>query len=170
MKEIIIGTRGSELALYQARMVAGELRDSGYEGKIVEKIIQTSGDKHKDTKLSEFSKGDKPLTDKGVFTKELEESLIRKEIDIAVHSLKDLPSDLGEDFEIGAIMKRAATSDVLISRLDSQSFGDLKKGTVIGQDDEKVINAPYEETILIMPTKRLFRGKTAVRLAYRYKD
>ena len=54
MKEIIIGTRGSELALYQARMVAGELRDSGYEGEIVEKIIQTSGDKHKDTKLSEF--------------------------------------------------------------------------------------------------------------------
>lgn len=131
MKEIIIGTRGSELALYQARMVAGELRDSGYEGKIVEKIIQTSGDKHKDIKLSEFSKGDKPLTDKGVFTKELEESLIRKEVDIAVHSLKDLPSDLGEDFEIGAIMKRAATNDVLISRFDSQSFRDLKKETVI---------------------------------------
>mgnify|MGYP003310913957 FL=1 len=53
---------------------------------------------------------------------------------------------------------------------DWQGFEVLKKGTVIGQDDEKVINAPYEETILIMPTKRLFRGKTAVRLAYRYKD
>ena len=53
MKEMIIGTRGSELALYQARLVASELRNSGYEGEIVEKIIQTSGDKHKDIKLSE---------------------------------------------------------------------------------------------------------------------
>ena len=131
MKEIIIGTRGSELALYQARLVASELRNSGYEGEIVEKIIQTSGDKHKDIKLSEFAKGDKPLTDKGVFTKELEESLTRKEIDIAVHSLKDLPSDLGENFEIGAVMKRAATNDVLISRFDAKSFRDLREGAVI---------------------------------------
>ena len=131
MKAIIIGTRGSELALYQARLVASELRNSGYEGEIVEKIIQTSGDKYKDIKLSEFAKGDKPLTDKGVFTKELEESLTRKEIDIAVHSLKDLPSDLGDNFEIGAVMKRAATNDVLISRFDAKSFRDLREGAVI---------------------------------------
>ena len=75
MKEIIIGTRGSELALYQALLVASELRNIGYEGEIVEKIIQTRSDKHKDIKLSELTKGDKPLTDKGVFTKELDESL-----------------------------------------------------------------------------------------------
>ena len=87
-KKIIIGTRGSELALYQARRVASELRSSGYDGEIIEKIIQTSGDKHKDIKLSAFSKGDEPLIDKGVFTKELEESLLRKEIDIAVHISK----------------------------------------------------------------------------------
>ena len=131
MKEIIIGTRGSELALYQARLVASELRNSGYEGEIVEKIIQTSGDKQKDIKLSEFAKGDKPLTDKGVFTKELEESLTRKEIDIAVHSLKDLPSDLDKNFEIGAVMERATTNDVLISRFDAKSFRDLREGAVI---------------------------------------
>jgi hydroxymethylbilane synthase len=71
------------------------------------------------------------LTDKGVFTKELEESLTRKEIDIAVHSLKDLPSDLDENFEIGAVMKRAATNDVLISRFDAKSFRDLREGAVI---------------------------------------
>ena len=153
MKEIIIGTRGSELALYQARLVASELRNSGYEGEIVEKIIQTSGDKHKDIKLSEFAKGDKPLTDKGVFTKELEESLTRKEIDIAVHSLKDLPSDLGEDFEIGAIMKRSATNDVLISRFDSQSFRDLKKETVISTGSVRRSRA-VSYTHLTLPTNR----------------
>ena len=64
MKEIIIGTRGSELALYQARKVASELRSSGYDGDIIEKIIQTSGDKHKDIKLSAISKVDEPLIDK----------------------------------------------------------------------------------------------------------
>ena len=74
---------------------------------------------------------DVDLSDKGVFTKELEESLTRKEIDIAVHSLKDLPSDLDENFEIGAVMKRAATNDVLISRFDAKSFRDLREGAVI---------------------------------------
>ena len=131
MKEIIIGTRGSELALYQARRVASELRSSGYDGEIIEKIIQTSGDKHKDIKLSAFSKGDEPLIDKGVFTKELEESLLRKEIDIAVHSLKDLPSDLDNAFELAAILERAAINDILVTPSNVLSLQDIRKEAVI---------------------------------------
>ena len=53
---------------------------------------------------------------------------------------------------------------------DWQGFEVLKKGTVIGKDDQEFVYAPYDETILIMPTKRLFKGKTAVRLAYRIED
>jgi succinylglutamate desuccinylase len=73
-----------------------------------------------------------------------------------------------EVYRVGEIV--TIKTDNFTFSSDWQGFEVLKKGTVIGQDDEKFIYAPYDETILIMPTKRLFRGKTAVRLAHRYKD
>jgi len=131
MKEIIIGTRGSALALYQARRVARELREAGYDGRIEEKIIQTSGDRHKDIKLTEFSKGTAPLVEKGVFIKELEEALLKSEIHIAVHSLKDLPSCLTKEFKMGAVLERGAVQDILVTSSESRSLEDLAKGAIV---------------------------------------
>lgn len=131
MKKIVIGTRGSALALYQARRVAKELRESGYNGRIEEKIIQTSGDRYKDLKLTEFAKGKDPLIEKGVFIKELEEALLRSEIHIAVHSLKDLPSTLTEEFEMGAVLERGAVQDLLVTSSESSSLEELPKSATV---------------------------------------
>jgi hydroxymethylbilane synthase len=78
-------------------------------------VIKTIGDKRPDLKLSEFSQGDNPVVDKGIFTKELEEALIRGQIDFAVHSLKDVPTELGDGFEICATLPRADIADVLLT-------------------------------------------------------
>ena len=114
--KIVLGTRGSDLALTQARMVAAELKAAGYEGEIEERIIRTIGDKRPDLKLSEFSQGKQPVVDKGIFTKELEEALLAGEIDVAVHSLKDVPTELGPGFTLLATLERAPIEDVLLTR------------------------------------------------------
>lgn len=110
---LILGTRGSDLALTQARMTEAALQARGIEVRI--EVIKTIGDKRPDLKLSEFSQGDNPVVDKGIFTKELEEALLRGEIDFAVHSLKDVPTELGEGFEICATLPRADIADVLLT-------------------------------------------------------
>ncbi|MDF1825086.1 MAG: hydroxymethylbilane synthase [Verrucomicrobiales bacterium] len=112
-KPLILGTRGSDLALTQARMTEAALKAQGIEVQI--EVIKTIGDKRPDLKLSEFSQGDNPVVDKGIFTKELEEALIRGDIDFAVHSLKDVPTELGEGFEICATLPRADIADVLLT-------------------------------------------------------
>jgi hydroxymethylbilane synthase len=119
-RPLILGTRGSELALTQTRMVEAELRAAGFLGDIEIKIIKTIGDKRPDLKLSEFSQGDQPIVDKGIFTKELEEALLAGEIDAAVHSLKDVPTDLRPDFRIVATLERAPIEDVLLTRIPMQ--------------------------------------------------
>lgn len=114
MSELLrLGTRGSELALAQATMTREALAAAGIDCEVV--IIQTIGDKRPDLKLSEFATGDNPVVDKGIFTKELEEALLRGEIDFAVHSLKDVPTELADDFEICATLPRAETPDVLLT-------------------------------------------------------
>merc|ERR1712023_153624 len=105
-KPLILGTRGSDLALTQARMTEAALKLQGIEVQI--EVVKTIGDKRPDLKLSEFSQGDNPILDKGIFTKELEEALVRGEIDFAVHSLKDVPTEIGEGFEICATLPRAS--------------------------------------------------------------
>jgi hydroxymethylbilane synthase len=117
LRPLILGTRGSDLALTQTRMVEAELRAAGFSGAIEIKIIKTIGDKRPDLKLSEFSQGDQPIVDKGIFTKELEEALLAGEIDAAVHSLKDVPTDLRPDFRIIATLERAPIEDVLLTRI-----------------------------------------------------
>lgn len=101
-----IGTRGSKLALWQAYFIEQKLRSAGLETEIV--IIETKGDKILDRSLSKIGS-------KGVFTEELEEQLLSGKIDIAVHSAKDLQSDLGENFKILAFTEREKINDVLVS-------------------------------------------------------
>jgi hydroxymethylbilane synthase len=103
---IKIGTRGSKLALWQAYYVEERLKNAGFETEIV--IINTKGDQILNTSLSKIGS-------KGVFTQELEDQLRTGEIDIAVHSAKDLSSELPSDLEIIAFTEREQTHDVLIS-------------------------------------------------------
>jgi hydroxymethylbilane synthase len=101
-----IGSRGSQLARWQANHVATLLRERGHEVEI--KIIHTTGDKILDVALAKVGT-------KGMFTKEIEEALSEGRIDLAVHSLKDLPTELSPEFEIAAIPKRENPRDALCS-------------------------------------------------------
>lgn len=111
---LLLGTRGSELALTQARMVEAALAEVDIACRI--EVIRTTGDKRPDLRLSEFSQGENPVLDKGIFTRELEEALASGRIDFAVHSLKDVPTELEEGFAIAATLPRAPVEDVLLSR------------------------------------------------------
>jgi hydroxymethylbilane synthase len=99
-----IGSRGSQLALWQANYIGGQLRERGHEVEI--QIIHTTGDKIIDVALAKVGA-------KGMFTKEIEEALAAEKIDLAVHSLKDLPTELVEQFEIAAIPSREDPRDAL---------------------------------------------------------
>lgn len=121
LKSLIIGTRASKLAVVQAQIVASMLKSAGIEIQI--KTITTSGDKT-----------EKPLAQeggKGLFVKEIEEALVKNEIDIAVHSMKDVPFDIPEGLSIAAVTKRLDPRDVFISKKYAK-FDDLPDGAKIG--------------------------------------
>jgi hydroxymethylbilane synthase len=118
--KIRIGTRGSKLALWQAYFVQDALKNAGAETEIL--IIETKGDKILDRSLSKIGS-------KGVFTEELEEKLRNGEIDIAVHSAKDVQSRLDEDLEIIAFTKRETANDVLVSDTACSLNDDIVVGT-----------------------------------------
>jgi hydroxymethylbilane synthase len=122
-RTIRIGTRGSQLALYQANVVKEELEKKfpGYLFQIV--VIKTKGDKILDVPLSKIG-------DKGLFTKELETAMFENEIDMAVHSLKDLPTRFPEGVVLGAVLKRGEVRDALISST-KRSLKDLTSADVI---------------------------------------
>jgi hydroxymethylbilane synthase len=101
-----IGSRGSQLALWQANHIGGLLRERGHEIEI--EVISTTGDKILDVALAKVGT-------KGMFTKELEQALADGRVDLAVHSLKDLPTTLSPGFEIAAIPKREDPRDVFCS-------------------------------------------------------
>jgi len=103
-----IGTRGSKLALFQAYRVKDELQLHYPDTEFIIEIIKTKGDKILDVALSKIG-------DKGLFTKEIEEALFNHEIDMAVHSLKDLPTVFPEGAKLGAVLKRGEIRDALIS-------------------------------------------------------
>lgn len=130
-KKIILGTRGSELALKQTDMVTAALQAAHPHLQIERKIIATAGDKRPDLRFADFASGDDPVLDKGIFIKELEVALQSGEIDAAVHSLKDVPSDLAPAFLIAAVLPRAAIEDVLITR-EPRTLDDLPEGARIG--------------------------------------
>ncbi|MCB0507533.1 MAG: hydroxymethylbilane synthase [Bacteroidetes bacterium] len=125
---IIIGTRGSDLALWQANFTKNELERKGIKAEI--KIIKTKGDATQQWNLS-FDK----MEGKGFFTKELEEALLAKEIDLAVHSCKDLPTDFPEGLTIAAYSKRANPFDVLLikkDKVDASKLLKLKENAKVG--------------------------------------
>lgn len=107
--KITIGTRGSKLALWQTLYVRNEIQKLYSNLQINIKEIKTKGDHIQDVSLSK-------IEGKGFFTKEIEEELLAQEIDLAVHSLKDLPTKLPPGLKIGAILKREKSHDVLITR------------------------------------------------------
>lgn len=111
MTKLILGTRGSDLALAQTRIVADKLRAAHPGIEVETRIIKTTGDRRLDVSLS--SPGS---LEKGLFTKELEEALLDREIDVAIHSLKDLPTEQPPGLELGAILERADPSDVLVTK------------------------------------------------------
>src|SRR5260370_19010048 len=107
-----IGSRGSQLALWQANHISALLRARGHEVEI--EIIHTTGDKITAGPLAQV--GTKGGLGKGIFTKEIEESLAAGRVDLAVHSLKDLPTELPPGFEIAAITEREDARDAFCSR------------------------------------------------------
>jgi len=119
-----IGSRGSTLALAQAGWVKKEIEKRQPEIKVELVVIKTSGDRFVDTAIQSIG-------GKGIFTKEIEDALRRKEIDIAVHSLKDLPTELPEGLIIAAVPKREDPRDVFVSR-SSHRLEQLSARAIIG--------------------------------------
>src|ERR1043166_858821 len=120
--EVRLGTRGSDLALSQTALVEQALLNKQPALKIERKIIKTSGDNSKTV--------DPRAGWKGIFTAEIERALISGEIDVAIHSAKDLPSTMSSGAEIGAVLPRAATHDVLISKHTGGLDG-LPRGAIV---------------------------------------
>jgi hydroxymethylbilane synthase len=117
-----IGSRGSQLALWQANHIAAHLREKSYEVEI--KIIHTTGDKITDVALAKVGA-------KGMFTKEIEEALAAGSIDLAVHSLKDLPTELCERFEIAAVLAREDPRDAFCAK-NYSTIEALPQGARVG--------------------------------------
>src|SRR5258707_11151324 len=117
-----IGSRGSQLALWQAHHIADLLRVHGHSVEI--EIIKTTGDKITDVPLA-------MVGTKGMFTKEIEEALTENRVDLAVHSLKDLPTELTAEFTLAAILPREDASDAFVS-LNHNSLSSLPKNARVG--------------------------------------
>ena len=127
---LIIGTRGSALALAQADMVCAALSLRYPELDVRREIIHTIGDRRTDVPLADVARVS-GMVDKGIFIKELETALRDGRIDVAVHSLKDVPSELAAGFTLAAVLPRAAVEDVLITKEpDWNGSGTLATGSV----------------------------------------
>jgi hydroxymethylbilane synthase len=122
MAKLRIGSRGSQLALWQANHVAAVLREQGHTVEI--EVIKTTGDKITSVALAKVGT-------KGMFTKEIEEALHDHRVDLAVHSLKDVPTELEHEFELAAIMKREDPRDAFIS-VNFSSLEELPQGAKVG--------------------------------------
>jgi hydroxymethylbilane synthase len=125
-RQIRIGSRGSELALWQARWVQARLTEIFPDQPCVIQIIRTKGDKILDAPLARIG-------DKGLFTREIEHALLADEIDLAVHSLKDLPTELPPGLALGAVTEREDVRDVFLPRPGSSvhRLQDLAAGAVV---------------------------------------
>ena len=121
-RKIILGTRGSELARAQAGLVEKAIQTARPDARIETRIITTKGDK---PRLVERHAGRK-----GLFTVEIERALLTGDVDVAVHSAKDLPSEMNLDAEVAAVLPRAPMDDALVSK-DSRGFASLPQGATI---------------------------------------
>lgn len=122
--ELKIGTRGSQLALFQANWVKDRLVQAHPDLRVTLIKIKTTGDKIQDAPLAKIG-------GKGLFVKEIEEALLKKRTDLAVHSIKDVPTEFPEGLHLSVITKREDPRDVLISK-DGKPLKDLPKGAKIG--------------------------------------
>jgi hydroxymethylbilane synthase len=122
MAKLRIGSRGSQLALWQANHVSSLLRTRGHQVEI--EVIKTTGDKITEVALAQVGT-------KGMFTKEIEEALAERRVHLAVHSLKDLPTELAATFVLAAVMKREDPRDVFLS-LRCARFRELPEGARVG--------------------------------------
>ncbi len=152
---IIIGTRSSKLALWQADYVATRLREAYPELTVEKRLMTTKGDKILDAPLAKIG-------GKGLFTKELEQAMLAGEIDLAVHSLKDMPTEVPEGLAIAAITKRADPGDAFVSNRYA-SLAALPAGAAIGTSSlrrrAQLLHARPDLTI------RDLRGNVNTRLA-----
>ncbi|WP_186756063.1 hydroxymethylbilane synthase [Echinicola salinicaeni] len=123
MQPIKIGTRGSKLALFQAYHIADLLKAQGLQAEIV--TIETKGDKILDVSISKIGS-------KGVFTEELEDQLASGEVDIAVHSAKDMPSSLPEGFELISFTEREKVNDIILSHKGDIDYTNPNKPLLLG--------------------------------------
>lgn len=123
-RSLKIGTRGSKLALWQANWVKSELEIAYPDLTVLLEVIKTKGDKILDVPLAKVG-------GKGLFVKEIEEALSDGRVDIAVHSMKDMPAELPEGLAIGPVPKREDPADVLISK-HFNSLADLPQGARVG--------------------------------------
>ena len=124
--KIVLGTRGSRLALAQAEIAKEALLRSGAVEAIDIRVIKTTGDQRLDLRLNDSGKS----FEKGLFTKELEQALLSKEIDLAVHSLKDLPTEPVEHLIVETVLPREDPVDVLVSKIPG-GLDALPKGSLI---------------------------------------
>ena len=152
MGTIKIGTRGSKLALWQAHFVADKLKQAGLHSEII--TIETRGDKILDVSIAKIGS-------KGVFTEEIEEQLLEGAIDIAVHSAKDMQSELPEDFELIAFTEHEKVNDVLVSEKKSIDLND--PALVIGTSSTRRVAMlrhfhPHVKTVAV-------RGNLQTRIA-----
>ncbi len=125
MNKLVIGTRGSRLARFQSSLVAGMIRERFPLVDLEEKIIVTEGDKLAGRLPSSGS-------DKGLFTRAIERELLDSTIDLAVHSYKDLPTDLPEGLRIGAVLERGPVEDALVGEPGLPSIDKLPAGARVG--------------------------------------
>lgn len=156
-KTIIIATRGSALALAQSNMIAAQCRAAFPQRRFDLKIIKTTGDKLQKASMAKTD----PSLPKGLFTKELEVALLEGQADLAVHSLKDLPTELPAGLKLVATPERADVRDVLVYR-DAEWFGHRQKNS--GKSDPgthrgfpphlKLADFPNGATIATSSTRR----------------
>lgn len=122
--KLIIGSRGSDLALWQSNFIKKEIERKHKNVSVEIKLVKTKGDKILDVALSKIG-------DKGLFTKELEVHLLHKRIDIAVHSLKDLQTEIPDGLKLAAVTKRHDVEDVLIARKKGMTIWDLPENGIV---------------------------------------
>lgn len=154
MKSIRIGTRGSTLALAQTAWVKGKLEEKFPDARIETILIKTSGDRFLEASVQ-------AIGGKGIFTKEIEDALLRHEIDIAVHSMKDLPTDLSAGLIVAAVPHREDPRDILVST-GAKKLSDLSAGAKIGTGSlrRRAQLLYYRRDLIIVP----IRGNVDTRL------
>ena len=123
MKRVVVGTRGSPLALLQAEEVVGKLREKHPDVEFETKVVRTAGDRAAEAPLRSLGVG--------IFVKEIEDALLRDEVDVAVHSHKDLPPVMTPGLSIGAVTERLDPRDVVVNRW-GVGLGELPEGARIG--------------------------------------